>query len=245
MKIGIYGDSFASPSYPEHKGFSFHWCNTLANKLNGSITNFAETGSSIFQSYKKFLSTYNDYDLCIFVVTDPNRYFKSLTLSSGLTKNVSNIDQIEVYNKTLNLNAEDKQVFKWLEGWFLSSDPEHNKCLAHLIINDIINKKSNTIVYPGFNASSPDTTLIPLHEMHKMQLTKMGKDYNGNLSFLYFENSNKLACHFTESYNNFISEMMYKKIKHGVYDYSGLHEIEVDNTIDYYDYTDRTKGCPQ
>jgi hypothetical protein len=245
MKIGVYGDSFASPSYPEHKGFNFHWCNTLANKLNGSITNFAETGSSIFYSYKKFLSTYNDYDLCIFVATDTNRYFKRVTLSSGLTHNVANIDQLEFYSKTLNLNAEDKQIFNWLEGWFLSSDLEYNNCLAHLMINDIINKKANTIVYPAFDTSSMDTTIISLHEMHKMQLTKMGKDINGDLSFLYCENSNKLASHFTESYNNFISELMYKKIKHGIYDFSGLHEIEVDTTIDYYDYTDKTRGCPQ
>jgi hypothetical protein len=90
-----------------------------------------------------------------------------------------------------------------------------------------------------------DTTIVSLYEMHKMQLTKMGKNINGDLSFLYCENSNKLASHFTESYNNFISELIYKKIKHGIYDFSGLHEIEVDTTINYYDYTDKTKGCPQ
>ena len=38
--------------------------------------------------------------------------------------------------------------------------------------------------------------------------------------------------------------MIYNKIKHGVYDFSGLHDIEVDTTINYYDYTDKTKGCP-
>jgi hypothetical protein len=79
MKIAVYGDSFVAPIQHGHKGFDFLWCNTLASKLNGSIDNFAKTGTSIFYSYQKFLATHNDYDLCIFVITEPNRYFKRFT----------------------------------------------------------------------------------------------------------------------------------------------------------------------
>lgn len=245
MKIAVYGDSFVAPIQPEHKGFDFLWCNTLANKLNGSIDNFAKIGTSIFYSYQKFLSNYNDYDLCIFVVTEPNRYFKTLKFASGVARTIGNMDQLEFYRKTLNLNAEDNQTLTWLEGWFLSSDPDYNECFANLMVNDIINKKPNTVLYPGFTASSHDTNLIPLHEIHKMQLSKMGKDFNSDLSFLYSENSNKIAGHFTEPYNNFISELIYNKITNGFYDFSGLQEIEVDTTINYYDYIDKTKGCPK
>jgi hypothetical protein len=246
MKIAVYGDSFAQPVEFGYKGNDFLWCNTLANKLNGSIDNFAKTGTSIFYSYQKFLSNYNDYDLCIFVVTEPNRYFKRLKFASGVARTIGNIDQLEFYRKTLNLNAEDKQTLTWLEGWFLSSDPDYNKCFGNLMINDIINKKPNTVVYPGFPASSLDTNLIPLHEMHRIQLIKMGKDMNDTHNFLYNENWHKIAGHFTESFNNFISEMLFNKIKHGIdYDFSKLHEIEIDKTIDYYDYIDKTKDCPK
>ena len=124
MKIAVYGDSFAQPIEFGYKGNDFLWCNTLANKLNGSIDNFAKTGTSIFYSYQQFLSNYNDYDLCIFVVTEPNRYFKRLKSASGVKRTIGNIDQLEFYRKTLNLNAEDKQTLTWLEGWFLSSDPD-------------------------------------------------------------------------------------------------------------------------
>ena len=248
MKIGVYGDSFASPVIPGHKGANFLWCNTLADKLNGSITNFAKSGTSVYYSYQQFLYSHNDFDLCIFVATSPNRYFKPLKMSSGAPRSIGNIDQLEYYRKTLNLNAEDKQILDWLEGWFLSSDPSYNQCVARLMINDILNKKPNTIVYPCFKESASyvtDTNTLPLHEMHRMQLHKMGKDPDGNLDFLYNENWNKLAGHFTESYNNFISELIYKKIKQGVYDFSGLKKIEIDTTIDYYNYIDRTKGCPE
>lgn len=244
MKIAVYGDSFAEPVQFGYKGFDFLWCNTLADKLNGSITNFAKSGTSIFYSYQKFLDTYNDYDLCIFVTTEPNRYYKSLGLSSGTSYHVGNIDQLEFYRKRLNLSSEDKQLFTWLEGWFLSSDKAYNKCVSRLMINDIINKKSNTLVYPSFTESSHDTKLIPFQEMHKMQLAQLGKTLNDDLSFLYSENPNKIAGHFTETYNNFISEIMYKKIKHGVYDFFGLCDITVDTTIDYYNYTDKTKKSP-
>lgn len=244
MKIGVYGDSFVAPIQPGHKGHDFLWCNALAKKLNGSIDNFAKTGSSIFYSYKKFLSNYNDYDLCIFVVTEPSRYFKKFRFSNGVSRHVSNLDQLEFYRKTLHLNAEDKQLLNWLEGWFLSSDTEYNKCISKLMMDDILNKKPNTIVYPAFIESCDDPNIVPFHEMHKMQLSKMGKDFNSDLSFLYCENFNKIAGHFTESYNNFISELLYNKIINGVYDFSGLQEIEVDTTINYYDYTDKSKGCP-
>ncbi len=245
MKIGVYGDSFAAPIQPGFKGFNFLWCNTLADKLNGTITNFAKTGSSIYYSYQQFLSTYNDYALCIFVVTGPDRYFKPLKLSSGIPRHISNIDQLESYRKNANLNAEDKQILNWLEGWYLSSDPSYNKCISKLMINDIIDKKPNTITYPCFLDSDLGASAIPFHEMHKMQLTKMGKKFDGNLDFLNHENWNKIAGHFTESYNNFISELIYNKIKNGSYDFSGLHEIEVDTTVDYYNYIDKNKGCPE
>ena len=246
MKIAVYGDSFAQPVEIGYKGNDFLWCNTLANKLNGSIDNFAITGTSIFYSYQQFLNTYNKYDLCIFAVTSPNRYFKPLQLSSGQPKHISSIDQINVFRKKLNLNAEDKQLFDWLEGWFLSSDSNYNKCVNHLMMNDIINKKPNTIVYPCFEESSLDENIISFNQMHKIQLIKMNKDMNDAHNFLYNENWHKIAGHFTESFNNFISEMMFNKIKHGIdYDFSKLHEIEIDKTIDYYDYIDKTKDCPK
>jgi hypothetical protein len=134
MKIAVYGDSFAQPVDFGYKGNDFLWCNTLANKLNGSIDNFAETGSSIFYSYQQFLRTYNEYDLCIFIITSINRYFKPLQLSIGPIIHVSSIDQIDFYRKKLKLNAEDIQLFNWLEGWFLSSDSNYNKCVHHLMI---------------------------------------------------------------------------------------------------------------
>jgi hypothetical protein len=249
MKIAIYGDSFAQPVEFGYKGNDFLWCNSLANKLNGSINNFATTGSSIFYSYQKFLRTYNEYDLCIFAVTSPNRYIKPLKISYGPSRHIASIDQLNFYRKKLKLNAEDIQLFNWLEGWFLSSDSNYNKCMSNLMMNDILNKKSNTIIYPCFKESSLDENIISFNQMHKIQLAKMGKDVNDvndEQNFLHNENYHKIAGHFTESFNNFISEMMYNKIKHGIdYDFSKLQEIEIDPTIDYYDFIDKRKDCPK
>jgi hypothetical protein len=242
MKIAVYGDSFAQPVESRYKGNDFLWCNTLANKLNGSINNFAAAGSSVFYSYSQFLHTYNEFDLCIFALTSSNRYIKPLKLSSGQSKHISSIDQLNFFRKEPKLNAKDKQLFDWVEGWFLSSDTNYNRHMTGLMIADIINKKSNTIIYPCFKENSLDENIVSFYEIHKIQLIKTGKDFNdlGN------ENYNKIAGHFTESFNNFISEMLYNKIKHGIdYDFSKLREIEIDTTIDYYDYIDKTKDCPK
>lgn len=246
MKIAVYGDSFAQPVHRAYKGHDFLWCNTLANKLNASINNFAQSGSSIYYSYHQFLNTYNKYDLCIFVTTSINRYFKPVKLSYRSELHISSIDQINVYKKKFKENAEDKQLLDWLEGWFLSSAGDYNKCVSDLMMNDIINKKRNTIIYPGFKESSLDENITSFNKMLQIQLIKMGKDINAGHDFLYNENYNKIAGHFTEPFNNFISEMLYNKIKHGTeYDFSNLHKIEIDTTIDYYDHIYKNKDCPK
>lgn len=243
MNIAIYGDSFAVCPRSPYRGSSFFWGTTLAKKLNATVTNFAKNGTSVYHSYKLFLETYTNFDLCIFVVTEPNRYFKEIKIAND-NVSIGNLDQLNVY-KNLVSTAEEKLLLKFIEGWFLSSDEEYNQCIVDLITSDMQTKKNNIIMYPSFDNSLPKSRtgeIISFRKMHMIQLQKMGKNLDGNMDFLYNENVNKLAAHFTESFNNFISDMLYKKITTGNYDFLGLDEIKVDPSIDYYDHIDKTKG---
>lgn len=66
MKIGIYGDSFAT--YYENG-----WPKFIEEKLKATLFLYAMGNSSIEWSYNTFLSTHEDKDLIIFVMSSPTR----------------------------------------------------------------------------------------------------------------------------------------------------------------------------
>ena len=69
MKLGIFGDSFAFPSWV-HGG----WPNDLAYEMNISPKNYAIPGSSIWYSYKKFLENYTKFTHIVFAYSNPHRW---------------------------------------------------------------------------------------------------------------------------------------------------------------------------
>lgn len=76
MKIAIYGDSFgANPigvkDYSLYPYIKESWWEILATKYN--IKNFCEWSASLLFSLDQFISTHENYDKVIFLVTHPGR----------------------------------------------------------------------------------------------------------------------------------------------------------------------------
>ena len=72
MKIGIYGDSYASlEKSPRYNCQPWCWPNQLASKYD--VKNYAYPGTSVSYSYWHFIQTYQEYDLIIFFQTNMNR----------------------------------------------------------------------------------------------------------------------------------------------------------------------------
>lgn len=82
MKLGIFGDSFASPSHlstSNYDGFkrkgNFSWPVLLSKEFNFSHKNcHSQTGSSHWWSYEQFLKNYKKYDTIIFTHTEVTRW---------------------------------------------------------------------------------------------------------------------------------------------------------------------------
>lgn len=91
MKIAIFGDSWGDASPP----FTLHsdeesWPLILSNTYD--ITNFSESGSSVYFSAEKFLANYENFDKIIFFITDCARRYlpehSSITFDYGSTRHI-------------------------------------------------------------------------------------------------------------------------------------------------------------
>lgn len=68
--IGFFGDSFSKDSYYNQPG----WPTLLANKVGMKFDNYAEHGTSIWYSYKKFLKYYKKYSHIVFTYSFMHRW---------------------------------------------------------------------------------------------------------------------------------------------------------------------------
>jgi hypothetical protein len=232
MKIGIFGDSFADPGNDTRRTAEYSWFNIFAGKLNETCSiDFHGLGaSSLFFSYEKFLKYYQNYDLIIFCVTGASRYPKSITLSDGHIRNYCSLGAVENAYKLLGckITEDDKRTLNHLKGYFIMSVDDYNKTASDLMLNQMSALHSNIIFYPNFTDSYTKQRFeqenIPekylLFEMYKKQLKLMNIDEDTNK-----EEKNTIVGHLVHEYNEFFGNLLYKKYKTGVWDFTGYDEI--------------------
>jgi hypothetical protein len=144
MKIAIYGDSFADPTWNSNSYDS--WPELLTN--DHDITNLAKEGSSLWWSYKKFKDNHNKFDVNIFVATIHSRIY------------------LERLDKHLNINqnswpvASGVNLGKIYYQEFYSNDREST--FHQFLINDVLSTP-NTIYIPAFEECVLDGNLSLNH----------------------------------------------------------------------------------
>jgi len=163
MKIAIYGDSFGNSMIDDlveridrdTRGKA--WVELLADEYD--VTNFAQTGSSLFYSYKLFLENNQKFDCNIFLVTDPNR----ITLPNEfdippLTKHI-NLGLLKYLEDTYsNSNPRLSHIVSALKSYYAIVHNFHAVDIFHNLMLENINRiNKNTIIIPCFNHSIPNT----------------------------------------------------------------------------------------
>ena len=66
MKIGVFGDSFATR---HDNGHGLAWYEMIQNKLNCEVISYGVAGSSLHYSYKKFIENHTKHDKIIILTT--------------------------------------------------------------------------------------------------------------------------------------------------------------------------------
>jgi hypothetical protein len=161
MKIAIFGDSYSSTyGYGGVKPYP-SWSLMLSE--NYDVRNFSENGSSLYYMKLLFDKHHQDFDKIIFCITAPGRLeFKVDTLKNNLKyvpwyQHIPTIHIIQSRLTIPELTELDKKRYKILYEYLLEiQDVEQEQYYHSMLVKDIINQRSDTILIPGFPTSLPD-----------------------------------------------------------------------------------------
>lgn len=247
MNIGVYGDSYAdTPDLKMHTA----WFNILANMLSKdkvlmrnytkdvqsvNVDNYGKGGSSLYFSYKNFLSSSHKYDLVIFLATEPHRYpIKFTSINGGgsyYITSVPHVEQLEIFLDHV-LTEEEKIFLTNLKGWFNASNHDYNKDISNIILENIEQKHPNVIIYPCFSESFTsdrykryklDYIMHPLHNFWHRQLELFGIEPD---TFTAME-KDTLSGHLTPEFNEYFAKVLFSKLKTGKWDHTGFFDVTI------------------
>jgi hypothetical protein len=216
MKIAIYGDSFGvihtvweTKMQNDPRGSS--WPESL--QLNHTVDNYAKSGSAFMYSYELFLKHNSNYDLNIFVVTNPQRtYIKALDdllIFGGewVRHELKRISKLSWYEKKDDHLEILKSVEVYLDKW---KDWEMDTHVQHVLVNNLWILNPNTLVIPAFNDSMQQTTKN-LFDLAKYELKLVDEEKFNNFNFGFLDCNRK--CHFSEENNIVIYNTIVKSIE--------------------------------
>lgn len=207
MKIGIFGDSFAS----SHKSNSTDsWIDILANNFDVEV--HSAGGSNLFFSISKFKEHYKKYDKNIFVVTSPGR----IQLSSRVPVDNPNMRHVAAYNgivwfiEEIKNGRRPKTMMKALcaarDYFHYLQDDSYDNYIHELMLENLRTMSKNTILIPAFKSSFHDGVNMCLYDIYLKENVKFGVTPFSN----DFEDTRN--CHMTAENN----EILAKKVIHSL-----------------------------
>jgi len=167
IKLAIFGDSFAQDISPQWEttwaDVGPSWIDHLRATNKYAVTNFANSGTSLYWSKKLFDKIHGDFDKIIFVVTFPCRRITFDKLPDGCTQitntfyNSSTVfDIIENKNKFNSYNVIEQNFLLAVRDYYLHIQNDHFDHTVHsAILDDINEKRPDTIIIPAFPSSVP------------------------------------------------------------------------------------------
>lgn len=239
MRLGIYGDSYAS-AFGNTLTAPTNWFNILAKNMKATkVVNYAKPASSLYFSFKRFLETQHLHDFVVFLITEPHRYPNPITLGTRNDCYVSGPVHIDNLLKT-PIGPKDRANLEQLRGWFSSSDEKFNEDMSDLMLDKIeSSRKENMIIYPCFiNSFSKerfaryklDSELHPMHSFWHRQMELYGINHE---TFTALE-KDTLCGHLCHEFNEFFADLLINKIKTNKWDHSKFFDVTIKEPKTYY-----------
>lgn len=156
MKIGIFGDSFATSVSLVSKQSGISWTRLLKN-YGYQTRNFAEAASSLWWSYERFLKNYEKCDQIIFVVTSLGRVSSPKKIILSKYWHIAGMSNLEDNLKKYKSNFELKILNSMKDYFLYFQNDQQEKFLHNKIIEEIINKcnsdKKPLLLIPAYQDS--------------------------------------------------------------------------------------------
>jgi len=209
MKIGIFGDSYASNV---ENNSTLSWVDLLQEKY--TVVNHASSGTSLFFSLMLFEKYQDNFDKIIFVVTCPGRILLDNTscLDSD-ARSITGLRNCEYKIATLKLSQKEMTVYNAVKDYFLYvQNSQFDSYVHNLMVEEIKRKRPDAILIPSFRDSFNGVTV----SMRDIQQKEDGMNYI---------QEDKRHCHMSEN-NNKIFAAKVEEWLHGK-----LVSIELDDFI--------------
>ena len=226
MKIGIFGDSFASKV---KKNNTISWYEIL--KQQHTVDVFGFDGYSLYQSLKEIKQLHANYDKIILTVTNPGRIH--IPSNSFLTEiNTFSLPSVETIDYILKTNLNLKNfcsessknkittILESVKHYYIHiQDIEYETYLHSLMLNDLISIRDDIILIPSFSTSFPKIPNI-MSMFDIFQKENVAWDIKDQYARLDLRN-----CHLTEENNIIFGQQVLDCIN------STKLEINLDNFV--------------
>jgi hypothetical protein len=237
--IGLYGDSFGTGSLPKIDGnydigFNYHWSKIIENQYSCKITNYCESGASVYYAYKKFIETHHLHDINIFLVTTFGRYSHEINLEINGKHRIVNLAHLLTYFDYKNLTKKDIELLNNLKGWYTCIDDTEQKDIEELMVEKVLKLRPDTIHIPCMNwlsnkyslCNNPKMTLFELYVNQQQQLNLN----NINVK----ENTRWISGHFTPEFNQLFASFLQTKIDTGYWETWNIPKIQFGPDVKEY-----------
>jgi hypothetical protein len=242
-RVAVYGDSFADPNghghwdHPELEQYS--WINLLGKKYD--VTNFGKASSSVYYSYNEFLSSYEEYNKIVFLVTDEFRWFTPIRLGNKEIC-VNGLGTIDHFLDNYDLSQTEREELLFLRYYFLNTTfdtkfTKFSRTIINLMVEDVIQKcqqKGIHLLLLGIQSASwhPATSnKICVANYYEL----FWKNYFKDPSHL-FENfiEKRTICHMSDTVNEVFANDVAIALETGVWDPVLPKTLKHHEPIDYY-----------
>jgi len=234
MRLGIFGDSFTN----DRKNIDWSWTNQFAEKLGTTAENFGYPATSLFYSYQQFLLHKDKFDLIVFVVTEPQRYTRPVTIN-GVEDFYCNIGDVENALKKSDIDDLDKRELEHLFGWYFMQDRDFMITSQDLLLSHMESMHDNIIFYPAFCDSFTVARTgkygLPYNysffDMVCLQTKLLGATTEQISSH---KELSTLSNHLAKEFNDCFANILYNKYRNNSWDLIEIENITLSKPREYY-----------
>ena len=214
MKIGIFGDSYASA---KNANPAPSWINILSRRKNTFVRSHGESGSNFYYTVDQFKTYHKQYDLNIMLVTNPGRIWaRGSNILHGFEKFFNSVDTIEEhlrFHKEHAVGARREKTITILETvknyLIYIQDFEYEVYLQQLMIQDVLAMDKNLILIPCYSDSILNNTKGNLFDIFLKE--NEAWDYKMHTS----KGIDIRNCHMTAENNKILAEKIIAYIEQG------------------------------
>jgi len=235
MKIGIFGDSYAANVFHPLINDDISYIEMLYRKYD--LTNFGQSGSSLFYSYRLFCNNHKSYDKIIFLVNNHGRIYlnpndhPNIDIPSLHIAGINNAERLLDINKN---HSEKVKLFKAVIDYMLYVKNNEQDIVFHnLMLEDIKSKRPDAILIDTKYFFGPVDNDFKFWDI----------DPNDNI---YSKYNDFRHCHLSKEKHIILYEMIEDCIKTGkLIDVNRLINVKPSKTFDqYFKYINKSFNYP-